>query len=59
MTVSAGNKALASDYEALADRVDAWFTNDCTACVFGNVNQTSGWGGLTTPEVLQVLYIGR
>jgi len=52
MTVSAGNKALASDYEALANRVDDWFTNDCTACVFGDPNQTSGWGGDTTPQVV-------
>lgn len=51
MTVSAGNKALASDYEILADKVDAWFTNDCTSCVFGDINQRSGWGGDTTPPV--------
>jgi len=52
MTVSAGNKALASDYEALANRVDDWFTNDCTACVFGDPNQVYGWGGPTTPQVI-------
>jgi len=53
MTVSAGNKALASDYETLANRVDDWFTNDCTACVFGDPNQVYGWGGDTTPQVIQ------
>ena len=51
MTVSSGNKALASDYETLATRVDEWFTNDCTSCVFGDVDQDYGWGGTTTPEV--------
>lgn len=51
MTVSAGNTALASDYEALADRVDAWFTDDCSACTFGDPNQRVGWGGTTTPLV--------
>jgi len=51
MTVSAGNTALASDYEALADRVDAWFTDSCSACTFGDPNQQDGWGGTTTPLV--------
>lgn len=51
MTVSAGTKALASQYEALADRVDEWFTNDCPSCTFGDPNQEFGWGGTTTPLV--------
>jgi hypothetical protein len=51
MTVSAGNTALASDYEALADKIDEWFTDACPACTFGDPNQQFGWGGVTTPLV--------
>ena len=51
MTVSSGTKALASEYETLASRVDQWFTDNCSACVFGDPNQLYGWGGITTPLV--------
>lgn len=51
MTVSVGTIALASDYEILADKVDAWFTDNCPSCTFGDSNERSGWGGTTTPLV--------
>jgi hypothetical protein len=52
MTVSAGNIALASDYEELRLRVNAWFYDADPLCSFGSIYQQFGWGGDATPQVL-------
>jgi hypothetical protein len=52
MTVSAGNTALASDYEELRLRVNAWFYDADPLCSFGSIFQQFGMGGDPTPQVL-------
>jgi hypothetical protein len=52
MTVSAGNKALASDYNTLRAAINKWFADNYAGSIsFGNANQTYGWGGSSVGTV--------
>lgn len=52
MTVLVGDKALASDYEELRLRVNAWYYDADSSCSFGSIFQQFGWGGDPVPQVL-------
>lgn len=46
MTVVAGNRALANDYNTLRTEVNKWFADNYAGSIsFGDSNQTYGWGG--------------
>jgi len=52
MTVSAGNKALASDYNTLQTAINRWFADNYAGSIsFGNSNQSYGWGGSAASSV--------
>lgn len=52
MTVVAGNKALASDYNTLRSEVNRWFADNYAGSIsFGNANQSYGWGGSEVASV--------
>lgn len=52
MTVVAGNKALASDYNTLRTEVNRWFADNYAGSIsFGNANQSYGWGGAAVGSV--------
>jgi len=52
MTVIQGNEPLASEYNALADKVNKWFADNYAGSIsFGNSNQNYGWGGTPVADL--------
>lgn len=53
MSVNEGDRLIVDDFNTLADKVDDWFSDACSAgSTFGNPLQQFGWGGDTVTKVI-------
>lgn len=52
MSVTQGFEAFASEYNSLRVEIDKWFADNYDSAVFGDTNQSYGWGGADSTAVL-------